>query len=344
MDISGQRVLITGCTSGIGKACAFRFAELGCQLILIGRSEQRLQYLAQEIKQALDHIVGQPQGDGYPNPPSYPPPMLVHLDLRDVRMIRELPAKIGDIDILINNAGMNLGGQTCDKVQLDDAVSMVSCNLMAPMEMVSAFGALMKQRGHGHIVNIASTAARDVYQNASVYCATKAALDAYSQAVRHDFLETPIRCTSICPGLVNSELHIKKLGDPEKAAQVCEGIVPLDPEDIADQIVYACTRPVHVQVSTLASYCTNQSHSGMKGAPAIARMGSSLGAPAPDPYAPQQPSYAASMNTASHSLYTASPREMHQASPYYGQSSQWHVQEAPSRPLSPPASQAVMRM
>merc|ERR1719359_575551 len=154
----------------------------------------------------------------------------------------------------------------------------VFVNYLAPMAFVSAFAPMMKQRGNGHIINICSTAGDDVYANSSVYCSTKAALHAYTEAARHDLVDTPIRVTSISPGLVDTPLHEKKAGAYDASRKCFDNIVPLYPEDIADQIVYACTRPRHVQVADVASYATNQSHSGVAGIKGVARVGPSLGA------------------------------------------------------------------
>lgn len=207
-----------------------------------------------------------------------PQPDLVLLDVTDIDKIMELAQRMGPVDILINNAGVNLGSEGVDGVQLDNMHRTVFVNYLAPMAFVSAFAPMMKQRGNGHIINICSTAGHDVYANSSVYCSTKAALTAYTIAARHDLVDTPIRVTSISPGLVDTPIHEKKVGDVQKARSLFDNIVPLYPEDIADQIIYACTRPRHVQIADIKSYATNQSHSSMNGIAPVARVGSSLGA------------------------------------------------------------------
>eukprot|EP00746_Dinoflagellata_sp_MGD_P163948 gnl/MRDRNA2_/MRDRNA2_92284_c0_seq1.p1 gnl/MRDRNA2_/MRDRNA2_92284_c0~~gnl/MRDRNA2_/MRDRNA2_92284_c0_seq1.p1 ORF type:complete len:500 (-),score=73.32 gnl/MRDRNA2_/MRDRNA2_92284_c0_seq1:122-1621(-) len=268
LDLTGARVLITGATSGIGKACAFRFQELGCNLILVGQNEEALQALGVELSQELDR----------PNPPEEEKlHEFIRLDVRNVDLIHQLANHVGHIDILINNAGTNLGGETVDSLKTDDMERMVAVNYLAPMAFVSAFAPMMKQRGSGHIINICSTAANDVYPNSSVYCSTKAALAAYTVAARHDLVDTPIRVSSISPGLVDTPLHEKKLGGYDQSRKVFDGVVPLFPEDIADQIIYVSTRARHVQVADISSYATNQSHSSVKGIPGVARMGPALG-------------------------------------------------------------------
>merc|ERR550537_940642 len=153
---------------------------------------------------------------------------------------------------------------------------MVQTNYMAPMAFVSAFAPMMKSRGTGHIINICSRAKDDYYPNGSVYCSTKAALYAYTCAMRHDLVDTPIRVTSISPGMMDSSWYDQKWNSSE--GRMFDGFVPMFPEDVADQIVYCCTCPRHVQISDMSSYATNQSYFSMKGVPPCARMGMSLGA------------------------------------------------------------------
>jgi NADP-dependent 3-hydroxy acid dehydrogenase YdfG len=273
LDLSNARVLITGATSGMGRAMAFRFAELNCKLYLIGRNDEKLQKLGQDLlADAHQHMHSQVAAKPLHNPE------LIKFDVTDVHRIPEIAKAIGPVDILVNNAGCKIGCATVDDVKTEDMITMVNTNMLAPMALVAAFAPMMKQQGSGHIINIASTAAWDVYAKASVYCATKSALNAYSVAARHDLLDTPVRVTSISPGLVHSELHIKcALGDDSKVAKTFENILPLTPEDIADQVVYACTRPKNVQIADVASYCTNQSHSCPGGIQGVARMGPNMG-------------------------------------------------------------------
>eukprot|EP00746_Dinoflagellata_sp_MGD_P002400 gnl/MRDRNA2_/MRDRNA2_104657_c0_seq1.p1 gnl/MRDRNA2_/MRDRNA2_104657_c0~~gnl/MRDRNA2_/MRDRNA2_104657_c0_seq1.p1 ORF type:complete len:378 (+),score=51.24 gnl/MRDRNA2_/MRDRNA2_104657_c0_seq1:69-1202(+) len=266
LDLGQSRVLITGTTSGTGQACAFRFFELGCHLILVGRDEGKLQNLGRQLQENSRQFATQP-----------PQPELVLLDVNDIDKIAELAHRMGPVDILINNAGVNLSSETVDAVHLGDMKTTVFTNYLAPMAFVTAFAPMMKKRGMGHIINVCSTAAFDVYKNSSAYCSTKAALAAYTIAARHDLVDTPIRVTAISPGLVDTPLHDKKMGS-EKAKDVFENVVPLYPEDIADQIIYCCTRPRHVQIADIQSYATNQSHSGVNGIGPVARMGPTLGA------------------------------------------------------------------
>lgn len=269
LELAGARVLITGATSGIGRACAFRFQELNCQLILVGRDESKLQDLGAEL--AAESESQQFRGDPLL-------PELVKLDVTDIDKIQELANRVGPVDILVNNAGVNLGDNPVDQIRSEDMQQMVFTNYIAPMAFVSAFAPMMKRRGAGHIINICSNAGDDTYPNGSVYCSTKAALSAYTVAARHDLVDTPVRITSISPGLVDTPLHEKKYtGNTDKVHAMFDGLVPLYAEDIADQIIYVSTRPRHVQVADLSSYATNQSHSGVQGIPPVARVGPSLG-------------------------------------------------------------------
>jgi len=134
----------------------------------------------------------------------------------------------------------------------------------------------MKSRGSGHIINICSKSKDDYYPNGSVYCSTKAALYAYTCAMRHDLVDTPIRVTSISPGMMDSSWYDQKWNSSE--GRMFDNFVPMFPEDVADQIMYCCSRPRHVQISDISSYATNQSYFSMKGVPPVARMGMSLGA------------------------------------------------------------------
>jgi len=268
MDLSGARVLITWATHGIGRACAWRFHEMNCQLVLVDHDEGRLQEFANEL---MMHATS---NNNYGN--KMMQPELIRFDMNEIHRIYEMGQKIGPIDILINNAGMFMNCEMADMVKPEDMWNMVQTNYMAPMAFVSAFAPMMKSRGTGHIINICSKAKDDYYPNGSVYCSTKSALYAYTCAMRHDLVDTPIRVTSISPGMMDSSWYDKTWNSSE--GRMFDNFVPMFPEDVADQIMYCCTRPRHVQISDISSYATNQSYFSMMGVPAVARMGSSLGA------------------------------------------------------------------
>jgi len=196
--------------------------------------------------------------------------------MNEVHRISDMASSMGPIDILINNAGMFMNCEMADMMKPEEMWNMVQTNYMAPMAFVSAFAPMMKSRGTGHIINICSKAKDDHYPNGSVYCSTKAALYAYTCAMRHDLVDTPIRVTSISPGMMDSSWYDQKWNSSE--GRMFDNFVPLFPEDVADQICYCCTRPRHVQIADISSYATNQSYFSMKGVPPVARMGMSLGA------------------------------------------------------------------
>jgi len=267
MDLTGTRVLITWATHGIGRACAWRFHEMNCQLVLVDHDEGRLQELGQEL------MAYHGQNNNYGNKNLMPE--LIKFDVTQIHRIYEIAQKLGPIDILINNAGMFMNCEMADMMKPDEMWNMVQTNYMAPMAFVSAFAPMMKSRGEGHIINICSKSKDDYYPNGSVYCSTKAALYAYTCAIRHDLVDTPIRVTSISPGMMDSSWYDRNCNSSE--GKMFENFMPLFPEDVADQIMYCCTRPRHVQIADISSYATNQSYFSMKGVPPVARMGPSLG-------------------------------------------------------------------
>jgi len=266
MDLSGARVMITWATHGIGRACCWRFYEMNCQLIMVDHDEGRLQQLAEEL-------MAWHQNNNFSWKPMMPE--CVRFDMNEVHRIHDMASSIGPCDILINNCGMFMNCEMADMIKPEEMWNMVQTNYMAPMAFVSAFAPMMKSRGSGHIINICSRAKDDYYPNGSVYCSTKAAMYAYTCASRHDLVDTPIRVTSISPGMMDSSWYDQKWNSSE--GRMFDNFVPMFPEDVADQVVYCCTCPRHVQISDISSYATNQSYFSMKGVPPVARMGMSLG-------------------------------------------------------------------
>jgi NADP-dependent 3-hydroxy acid dehydrogenase YdfG len=267
MDLTGARVMITWATHGIGRACAWRFYEMNCQLVLVDHDEGRLQQLAEEL-------MAWHQNNNFSWKPHFPE--LIRFDMTECNRVHEMASQLGPIDILINNAGMFMNCEMADMMKPDEMWQMVQTNYMTPMAFVSAFSPMMKSRGTGHIINICSRAKDDHYPNGSVYCSTKAAMYAYTCAARHDLVDTPVRVTSISPGMMDSSWYDQKWNSSE--GRMFDNFVPMFPEDVADQIIYCCTCPRHVQISDISSYATNQSYFSMKGVPPVARMGMSLGA------------------------------------------------------------------
>lgn len=235
-------VLITGATSGIGLACARKFAANGDKLILTGRNEQRLA----EIKKELDTEV-----------------ITLAFDVRNREeaeaQISSLPADWQNIDVLVNNAGLALGLEPEYEGDLDDWGTMIDTNIKGLLTMTRLVVPGMVKRNHGHIINVGSVAGDAVYAGGNVYCATKAAVKALSDGLRIDVADTAIRVTNLKPGLVETNFsNVRFRGDNERAANVYKGIKPLTGDDIADVAVYAANAPAHVQIAEVLILATHQ--------------------------------------------------------------------------------------
>lgn len=247
-DLRGLCAIVTGASSGIGEACAMRLSEEGARLVLVARRMDRLNSLKEEIlsRGGCSEVH------------------LVELDVTDVdkieRFLDDLPERFREVDILINNAGLALGIASVDVNDMEQARIMMETNVMAPIAFTRAIVPGMIQRQRGHIVNMGSVAGHESYAQGSVYCASKFALDAFTTATRHDLMDTPIRVTVISPGAVNTEFStVRYGGDKKRADAFYEGFDPLLAEDIADNVLYALTRPPHVQICDILVYATRQS-------------------------------------------------------------------------------------
>ena len=246
MPLQNKTVLITGASSGIGRATAAGFAKAGAKLILAARREERLDTLASELKAAYNSSV-----------------FIVKLDIRDPeatpRMLHELPKLYRDIDILVNSAGLAAG---CDKAQdanLADWEAMIDTNVKGLLYVTRAILPLMVARNSGHVINISSLAGHVTYSGATVYCATKEAVRAISRGIKLDCASTPIRVTDIAPGMVETEFSLVRFkGDAARAKSVYEKIQPLSATDVADAVLYAATRPAHVNVAEMVLTATDQ--------------------------------------------------------------------------------------
>ena len=235
-------VLITGATSGIGLACARKFAENGDKLILTGRNEHRLA----ELKKELDTEV-----------------ITLAFDVRDrekaKKYLNELPEPWQDIDVLVNNAGLALGLEPEYEGNLDDWETMIDTNIKGLLTMTRLIVPGMVKRNSGHIINIGSVAGDAAYAGGNVYCATKAAVKALTDGLRIDVADTAIRVTNLKPGLVETNFsNIRFRGDHERAAKLYQGIKPLTGDDIADVAVYAANAPAHVQIAEVLILATHQ--------------------------------------------------------------------------------------
>ncbi|GAB4821889.1 hypothetical protein N2152v2_008935 [Parachlorella kessleri] len=184
-------------------------------------------------------------------------------DVRDIQAIQELPQQLPhefkEVDILVNNAGLALGTAGVQDNDVEDLVQMLETNCTQVVIFTKTFLEGMLARNKGHIVNMGSVAGHESYSGGSVYCGTKHFLDAYTTAARHDLVGTNIRVTVISPGAVRTEFSaVRFKGDQAKADAVYEGIHPLTADDIADNVLYACTRPAHVQIADIVVLATYQ--------------------------------------------------------------------------------------
>ncbi len=247
--IAGQTVFITGASAGIGAACAHAFARAGARLLLAARRQDKLRDLAAAL-----------QKEGSP---------AVHTITLDVRDAAQVSATLGAlpeawraIDVLINNAGLSRGLDKLQEGKPEDWDEMIDTNVKGLLYVTRAVVPGMIERGRGHIVNLGSTAGHMTYPKGAVYCATKAAEKSISEGLRQDVLGTPVRVTSIDPGMVQTDFSkVRFRGDEERAAKVYQGVTPLQPEDIADAILWAVTRPAHVNISEMLITSIDQANS-----------------------------------------------------------------------------------
>ena len=226
--------LVTGATSGIGRATALALAELGYNLILTGRREERLTQMKQEIEVMHKCEV-----------------ICLCFDIRrkdEVQnAIESLKENWRNIEILVNNAGLAVGLEPIQEGTIDDWERMIDTNIKGLLYMTRAVAPLMCERRKGHIVNICSTAGKEVYANGNVYCATKHAVDALSKGMRIDMLPYGIKVTNICPGAVNTEFSLVRFkGDQARADKTYDGYRPLTGADIATVIKMAVTLPENI--------------------------------------------------------------------------------------------------
>ncbi len=240
--LQGKTVFVTGASSGIGEATARKFAQTGCKLILAARRVDRLQRLASNLPTKCH---------------------LVELDVRDRqavdRTIASLPPEFAAIDILINNAGKARGLAKLHEADIADQEEMIDTNVKGLLYCSRAVVPGMVKRGSGHIINIGSIAGHEVYPNGSVYCASKHAVDALTKGLRLDLVDTPIRVSTVDPGLVETEFSLVRFhGDEERAKKVYQGYKPLTADDIADTILWIVERPAHVQIAEVIILPTAQ--------------------------------------------------------------------------------------
>jgi 3-hydroxy acid dehydrogenase / malonic semialdehyde reductase len=241
-----KTVFITGATSGIGKACAEKFAANNFNIIITGRRAEKLEVLKKELEN--NNVVRV---------------TTLCFDVQNKSEVFENIEKIKDlqIDILINNAGLALGKVPFDEAEMEDWETMLQTNINGLLYVTKALLPQLK-KSKGHIVNIGSTAGKEVYESGNVYCASKFAVNALNQAMRIDLLKHSIKVTTINPGAVETEFSLVRFkGDEDKAKAAYLGYEPLVANDVAETIYFTCTLPAHVCINDITMTCTQQANS-----------------------------------------------------------------------------------
>ena len=242
-------ILITGATSGFGKATAKLFAKNNCHLIITGRRQDRLDRLANKLIDRHGVRV-----------------LSLCFDVRDAEATAEaiatLPENWKQIDILINNAGLASGLSKIQDGDLEDWNKMIDTNIKGLLHVSKAVMPIMIEHKRGHIINISSTAGKEVYLNGNIYCATKHAVDAISKSMRIDMLEYGIKVTQICPGAAETEFsEVRFHGDKERAKEMYKGFTPMTADDVANAIFYTATLPAHLCINDLVITSLDQANS-----------------------------------------------------------------------------------
>jgi serine 3-dehydrogenase len=245
-SLKGKIVFITGASAGIGQACALAFARQGARLLLCARRKDRLNNLAQEIRNTY-------RTDCH----------CFQLDVRRQKevetAVKTLPQPWKSIDILINNAGLSRGLNKLHEGDLTDWEEMIDTNIKGLLYISRAVIPGMVERNSGHIVNIGSIAGHEVYPGGNVYCATKHAVDAITKGMQIDLVDTPIRVSTVDPGMVETEFSTVRFhGDTARAEGVYKGLTPLSGDDIAEAVIFCVTRPAHVNIHQLRIMPTAQ--------------------------------------------------------------------------------------
>ena len=251
VSMAGKLAFITGASSGIGAACAERFAAAGARLLLAARRQDRLREMAATL-----HAGGATHVH------------TVTLDVRDNQQVlatlKALPESWQAIDVLVNNAGLSRGLEKIHEGHTQDWDEMIDTNIKGLLYVTRAVVPGMIQRGYGHVVNLGSTAGHWAYPNGAVYCGTKAAEMRITEGMRQDLLGAPVRITTIDPGMVETEFSkVRFHGDEARADKVYQGLTPLQPADVADAVLWAVTRPAHVNIASILMTSVDQANSVM---------------------------------------------------------------------------------
>ena len=249
MSLNGKIVFVTGASAGIGAATALAFAAEGAKLLLAARRAGRLSEIASKCRER-----------------GAPAVHFIDLDVRDHRAVKNaidgLPAEWAEIDILVNNAGLSRGLDKVYMGKVEDWEEMIDTNVKGLLYVTRAVVPGMVERGRGHVINLGSTAGELAYPGGAVYCGTKAAERLINDGLRQDVLGSPIRVTSVDPGMVQTDFSLVRFrGDFERAAKVYKGVKPLTAEDIADVIVWTAGRPAHVNIARVSMTPVQQANS-----------------------------------------------------------------------------------
>lgn len=240
--------LITGASAGIGKACAEVFAREGFNLILTARRLEKLEILAEKIKEEFDVEI-----------------KTIQMDLRSKEDVQKGWTSLSEewkrVDVLINNAGLSQGLDPIFSGDTDDWDRMIDTNIKGLLYVSRTVLPQMKDRKSGHVINIGSIAGKEVYLNGNVYCATKHAVDALNKAMRIDLLPYCIKVSALHPGAVETEFSVVRFkGDKERASKVYEGFEPLHAQDIAEAAWFVVSRPAHVNINEMLIMPTAQAN------------------------------------------------------------------------------------
>lgn len=243
--MTGKIAMVTGATSGIGRACALKLAQAGFDMIITGRRESKLREIENELRGKGVEVL----------------PLI--FDVRDrnasTAAVENIPNEWKKIDVLVNNAGLALGLEPEYEGDYNDWDTMIDTNIKGLLTMTRLIVPGMVERNRGHVVNIGSVAGDAAYAGGNVYCATKAAVKSITDGLRIDVANTAVRVTNVKPGLVETEFSkVRFHGDEGRAENVYKGIKPLTGEDIADVVVYAVQAPAHVQIAEVLVLATHQ--------------------------------------------------------------------------------------
>ena len=246
-DLKGKVACVTGASAGIGKACAESLASVGCDLILVARRIEKIEELADFLSSKYG--------------------VKCHCGKLDVRVEKDvknffssLPEKFKEIDVLVNNAGLAREANPIHKDDVENWDTMIDTNVKGLLYVTKHVVPSMVERDSGHVINIGSIAGRGTYPGGGVYCATKHAVNAITNALRKDLTNSSVRVSTVDPAFTETEFSLVRFkGDEERAKQVSQGYEPLVADDIADAVLYVATRPPHVTVSDMVIYPTAQS-------------------------------------------------------------------------------------